>query len=130
MTSTLKWVHLRDRSDAGTFKTGALQDASAEDLLLALLRASATAKEGRPGSAAQRQTSSAAVQPARDGTSGLQDALPYLAAGANGASAPAQRVSYLAVRPFHLLPAEGARRVVTFHLMLYRVLLSFASPGK
>ena len=69
-----------------------LQDASAEDLLLALLQASASAKEGRPGNAAPRQPASEAAQPARDGSGGLRDALPYLAAHTHSAAIRSQQV--------------------------------------
>ncbi len=79
-------------SKAGFLTDSALQDASAEDLLLALLRASASAKEGRSGSAAPRQPASEAVQPAKDGSRGLRDALPYLAAHANSAPVRPQQV--------------------------------------
>ena len=80
---------------AGIFTCNAVQDASAEDLLLALLRASASAKEGRSGSAAPRQPASEAVYSAKDGDRGLRDALPYLAAHTNSASVRSQQVCCL-----------------------------------
>ena len=70
----------------------ALQDASAEDLLLALLGASPSATDSRPSSAAQSQPSSGLQPPAREASSILRDALPHLAAAANSNTARAQQV--------------------------------------
>ncbi len=102
--------------------TGALQDASAEDLLLALLRASASAKEGRPGNAAPRHASEAA-QPAKDGSRGLRDALPYLAAHTNTAFARQQRVCPI-VRSAHYCLSESAGSAMILHSALLSAVVS------
>jgi len=61
----------------------ALQDTSAEDLLLAMLRASPSATDSRPSSSAAQSQPSSALQPlAREASSTLRDALPHPAAAA------------------------------------------------
>jgi len=83
----------------------ALQDASAEDLLLALLRASPSATDSRPSSAAQSQPSSALQPLAREAFSTLRDALPHPAAAANSSTARAQQV--WSTHRSHRVPTKG-----------------------
>ncbi len=83
----------------------ALQDTSAEDLLLALLRASPSATDSRPSSAAQSQPSSALQPLAREASSTLRDALPHPAAAANSNIARAQQVR--STDRSHCVPTKG-----------------------
>ena len=69
-----------------------MQDASAEDLLLALLRASTLGKDDGPSSAQRPEPATEAELPAKEASSALRGAAPELAAAANRAPAPPQQV--------------------------------------
>ncbi len=84
----------------------ALQDTSAEDLLLAMLRASPSATDSRPSSSAAQSQPSSALQPlAREASSTLRDALPHPAAAANSNTARAQQVWF--TNRSHCVPTKG-----------------------